>query len=144
MSWVKGKSGNPKGRPQGIYGSKTLEIQEVARRVLLGDNPQAYFDNVWDRIKKGQAPHMEKFFAEHLWGKPRDPDSKGNTTINIQVINYGDTHDQRAQPIVPEARTEYHGDDPGALPATLVSTAIPPGDADEDQTRVTGLAPKIW
>jgi hypothetical protein len=70
-------SGNT-GRPPGIPTKKTEEIKEIARKILLGDTPESYIKNVRQRILSGEAPHMEKFFGEHLWGKPRE-----NISINI-------------------------------------------------------------
>jgi hypothetical protein len=64
-------SGN-KGRPPGIPTRKTQEIRTFAAQVLLADDPQTYLKNVRQRIMIGDAPHMERFFAEHLWGRPKE------------------------------------------------------------------------
>jgi hypothetical protein len=60
------------GRAKGSRNNASKEIKAFAARVLLGDNPEEYLSNVRVRIMQGEAPHMEKFFAEHLWGKPRE------------------------------------------------------------------------
>jgi hypothetical protein len=70
-------AGNP-GRPKGTVLTKTKEIREFARHVLLGDNPEIYGENVRRRILAGDAPHMETFFAQHLWGKPTE-----NINLNL-------------------------------------------------------------
>jgi hypothetical protein len=67
--FVKGSGG----RPKGFKNSKPFsEIKIFAEQVLLGDDPTKYLKNVSQRILRGEAPHMEKFFAEHLWGKPKE------------------------------------------------------------------------
>jgi hypothetical protein len=70
--FIKGATGNPNGRPKGKLNPVSYEIKAFARQVLLGENPQIYLHDVRRRIMKGQADHMEKFFAEHLWGKPKE------------------------------------------------------------------------
>jgi hypothetical protein len=60
------------GRPRGSKNNASKEIKQFAARVLLADDPEAYLRNVRMRIMQGLAPHMERFFAEHLWGKPRE------------------------------------------------------------------------
>jgi hypothetical protein len=67
--FVKGSGG----RPKGFKNAKPFsEIKVFAAEVLLGDDPHKYLKNVARRIMAGEAPHMEKFFAEHLWGKPKE------------------------------------------------------------------------
>jgi hypothetical protein len=60
------------GRAKGSKNNASKEIKQFAARVLLADDPEAYLANVRGRIMDGLAPHMEKFFAEHLWGRPRE------------------------------------------------------------------------
>jgi hypothetical protein len=60
------------GRPRGSKNNASKEIKQFAARVLLADDPEAYLRNVRMRIMQGLAPHMERFFAEHLWGRARE------------------------------------------------------------------------
>jgi hypothetical protein len=60
------------GRRPGAKNCKTQEIKEIAAAVLLGPNPQASILRMAERVQRGDAPHLEKFFAEHLWGKPKE------------------------------------------------------------------------
>jgi len=90
-SWVKGQSGNPKGRPKlkpedrqvrrlfealTIDGGKDLPFADVdgtpikyTLRQLL--NAMPYLENLLDRIKQGKANHIEMFLWEHYYGKPK-------------------------------------------------------------------------
>ena len=58
-----------RGRPKGAKNKTTLEILEVARRMMT---KPSYLRELERRMRDGTAPHMEKFFAEHLWGKPKE------------------------------------------------------------------------
>jgi hypothetical protein len=70
--WPKGVSGNPAGRRPGIKDARTLEVQEVARRVILGDLPDQAIAAMAKRVRAGTAPHLEQYFVYRLWGKPHE------------------------------------------------------------------------
>jgi hypothetical protein len=70
--WKKGQSGNPAGRKPGIKDARSLEVQEVARRVILGDFPEQAIAEMRKRVRAGTAPHLEQYFLYRLWGKPRE------------------------------------------------------------------------
>ena len=61
-----------KGRPPGIVQRKTLEIKEVARQIILGEFPEKSIAAMARRVRSGKAEHIEKFFLEHLYGKPKE------------------------------------------------------------------------
>lgn len=70
------------GRPKGVPNKDLREAKAVAEKILLGNTPHLYIQNVAQRIRQGEAPHMERFFAEHLWGKPRE-----NIHLNLTLIH---------------------------------------------------------
>jgi hypothetical protein len=49
-----------------------LAVQEIAHQVILGKNPKAAIEAMSERVQSGKAPHLETFFLQHLWGKPKD------------------------------------------------------------------------
>ena len=78
-------AGNP-GRRVGSKNKSTAEIKQFAADVLLGKSPGIYRENLRKRIMAGEAPHMEKFFAEHLWGKPKESIDLNITKTHISVL----------------------------------------------------------
>jgi len=60
--------GNP-GRPKGSKNRSTREVKDFCVKVF--DRPE-YLVGLIVRIDEGRAPHMEKFLAEHHWGKTPD------------------------------------------------------------------------
>jgi hypothetical protein len=122
------------GRPKGLLASHTLEIKAFARMVLLGKNPTVYLENVRGRILRGEASHMERFFAEHLWGKPKDVLAlEGGGHINILVVNYADVHGESSP-----GQDDRHS---RALPPADVSTPISGDDAIRVQAWDARVAP---
>lgn len=74
------------GRPKGSVSRATLEvipIKEMAAELL--QQPE-YLKALAIRLKAGDAPHMEKFFAEHLWGKPKETVDLNITQTHISVL----------------------------------------------------------
>jgi hypothetical protein len=49
-----------------------VAVQEIAHQVILGKNPKAAIEAMSARVQAGKAPHLETFFLQHLWGKPKD------------------------------------------------------------------------
>jgi hypothetical protein len=58
-----------KGRPKGSKNKKTKEIGELADECIARPDYKA---KLFARIDKGKAPHMELFFWQHRYGKPKD------------------------------------------------------------------------
>ena len=70
-----------------------MEIKEVAARILLGDMPERSLQAMAKRIRQGKAPHLEKFFAEHLWGKPKETLDINLTQVQlIAMLGLSDMH----------------------------------------------------
>jgi len=49
-----------------------LAVQDIAHRVILGKDPKSAIEAMSERVQAGKAPHLETFFLQHLWGKPKD------------------------------------------------------------------------
>ena len=69
MAFVKGKSGNPAGKPKGALNHATRDIREFARECL--ESPD-YVQRLRARLAAGKAPHMETLLAHYAYGKPKD------------------------------------------------------------------------
>jgi hypothetical protein len=84
---VNGKFGpGNKGRPPGIPSKKAYEIKELARQIILGDHPEHAIAEMIARIRSGKAEHLEKFFLEHLYGKPREHLDINLTQAHIAAV----------------------------------------------------------
>lgn len=81
--YQKGQSGNPSGRPKGLLTQKTLEIKALAAELL---SDALYLQQLRIRLRVGDAPHMEKFFAEHLWGKPKEQIEHSGQLALVHVL----------------------------------------------------------
>jgi hypothetical protein len=75
-----------KGRPPGIPSKKAYEIKEVARQIILGDDPEKSIAAMIRRIRSGQAEHLERFFLEHLYGKPKEHLNISLTQTHIAAV----------------------------------------------------------
>lgn len=62
---------------------EVIPIKEMAAELL--QQPE-YLKALAIRLKAGDAPHMEKFFAEHLWGKPKETVDLNITQTHISVL----------------------------------------------------------
>jgi hypothetical protein len=74
------------GRPKGSkdkYKLEILPIKTLASQLLQDAD---YLKSLAIRLKAGDAPHMEKFFAEHLWGKPKETVDLNITQAHIAVL----------------------------------------------------------
>jgi hypothetical protein len=130
-----GNPGFKGGRPKGTPNKNWEAAREFARLVLLGDDPTIYVRNIRDRILRGEAPVMEKFFAGHVWGNPKDVLAlEGGGNINIVVVNYADVHG--------EAASGQDHRDSRALPPADVPTPIPGDDAVTVQAWDARVAPQ--
>ena len=79
------KPGNP-GRPKGVITKKLLGAKQIAEEILLANDPKKYVKNIRRRILAGEAPHMETFLAQHLWGKPREQISISLTETHLLAV----------------------------------------------------------
>lgn len=74
------------GRPKGSKTQRTLDIlpvKELAAQLLQNE---PYIISLMSRLRNGEAPHMEKFFAEHLWGKPKEHISISLTEVHLLAV----------------------------------------------------------
>jgi hypothetical protein len=60
---------NPKGRPKGSRNKTSLEIAEVARKLV---ESREYKASLKQRLIEGKAPHMEPILFYYAYGKPID------------------------------------------------------------------------
>jgi hypothetical protein len=78
-------AGNP-GKPKGAKHRATLEVTPIKELASIHLLDPEYLAALKVRLKAGDAPHMEKFFAEHLWGKPKETIDLNITQTHIQAI----------------------------------------------------------
>jgi hypothetical protein len=87
------------GRPKGLKNKYSISaeitpVKELAAQLLLD---QTYLNSLIVRLRSGDAPHMEKFFAEHLWGKPKEQiEHSGTITLAHVLIERISTAKERA------------------------------------------------
>lgn len=81
----KGVSGNPAGRPRGAQNRATREFKTFWREFF--ESP-AYRKNLTVRLLAGRAPHMERYCAELLFGKPRlEISGPGGGSIQTEQVD---------------------------------------------------------
>jgi hypothetical protein len=69
--FIKGESGNPRGRPLGAVGKVTREVKEWARGLL---SHPAYLEALQRRLIDGTcSPQVEVLLFHYAFGKPREP-----------------------------------------------------------------------
>jgi|SRR6266853_1739521 len=70
LLFLKGESGNPRGRPRGAQGKVTREVKEWARGLL--EDPE-YRDALQRRLIDGTCPpQLEVLLYHYAYGKPVD------------------------------------------------------------------------
>lgn len=70
MAFVKGmKRPAGAGRKRGVPNKATLAFKEFWTEKLESED---YRNNLWQRITRGRAPHMEGYIAQLCIGKPTD------------------------------------------------------------------------
>jgi hypothetical protein len=104
MAFIKGRSGNPRGRPRGIPDKVSAEIRTLAR---------ALFDkDYWDRTKRlldaGELhPKIETTLLAYAFGQPTgDAHHAGGLTVNLGILVPGDPQRPALQAPVIEAVSE--------------------------------------
>jgi len=69
------------GRPKGAPNKATREFKDAARAFV---ESAAYRASAERRMVSGKAPHLELFFLQHAYGKPKEQlDLAGNVTITV-------------------------------------------------------------
>ena len=69
------------GRPKGAPNKATREFKDAARAFV--ESP-AYRQSAERRMVSGKAPHLELFFLQHAYGKPKEQvDLGGSVTITV-------------------------------------------------------------
>jgi hypothetical protein len=72
-TWVKGKSGNPNGRPKGKYNENTIAFMSL--KTLAAKNAHKAFDLLWRAMEANEGWAHQIYFRE-LYALPRDYDDK--------------------------------------------------------------------
>ena len=60
--------GNP-GRPKGAINRKRKEIRDLAHRFITDGR---YLRGLLERLRNGEAPHMEVLLHHYAYGKPKE------------------------------------------------------------------------
>jgi hypothetical protein len=69
VTFKKGESGNPDGRPAGQPNKATAEMKELARQWTTQD-PE-WVESARQRMKEGKAPHLETYLLGMGHGTPK-------------------------------------------------------------------------
>src|SRR5690606_25962803 len=70
MKFSKGKSGNPKGRPQGTKNKRTIELDELIDAEIGSVKWRRILRTLFERSMNGDV-RAAQILIEHKWGKPR-------------------------------------------------------------------------
>lgn len=141
--------GNPGGgRPPGLN-RKTIEIKQLAAQFLLDP---AYLRSLAIRLRTGTAPHMERYLAEMLWGKPKDILEMQHMILNFYKVLYAESASENGQAQGADASAraidvtpEWHRpEDASQLPPQELPASIPEGNASGMQARDARMAPEKW
>lgn len=93
--FVKGVSGNPKGKPKGAKSRTTLlrlAIEEMTLREAAGQMPEIV-QKALDMAKEGDQAIIKLLLSDLLKAarvqdRPEDDEEKGKTTIKVTINNY--------------------------------------------------------
>jgi hypothetical protein len=132
------KRGGSPGRKPGIPNAATLEIRQLASRLLLED--EEWIASARRRMIAGEAPHLETFFLSHKFGRPKDLDQPPDRPPIVFVSQFGQPgdYDPLARPAVAPVKAEVTSPQrslPPGAPADLprgATGANGPHDADPD------------
>ena len=83
MTFVKGKSGNPKGKPKGALGIKTKQWEEFGRQ-LLEENTETAAKIINDSAKQSPERFMAYYFQLIEYFKPRQSRVESKTEIEMK------------------------------------------------------------
>jgi hypothetical protein len=137
-----------RGRPKGAKNKFILEITPVKELAAQFLPDPIYLSSLAIRLRTGEATHMEKFLAEHLWGKPRDILEAQKMILNFYKVLYADSQNShgagdRATTI--DVTPAWHRPgDAGELPSPELPAEVPASDASGLPSRDARMAQKKW
>jgi hypothetical protein len=87
MGFVKGQSGNPKGRVKGTPNKTTAEIKEIITRIV--GNQLEHIEKDLDKIRKSdpaEAMRLSQKFIEYVLPKQSKIDLEGELTHKVEKV----------------------------------------------------------
>jgi hypothetical protein len=81
--------GNPGRPPKTTPGLRSVAddvAQDVARRIIDGDNPEVAIRRLSSMFWSGKHPMVTKFFLEHRYGKPKEHIDINLTQTHIAAV----------------------------------------------------------
>lgn len=83
MPFQPGQSGNPQGRKPGTKTRRTIEVRQMAERLV---KDAQYLASLRRRLKAGKAPHMEPILWFYAFGKPKEHIRlEGDVSLELSV-----------------------------------------------------------
>ncbi len=73
------KRGGSPGRPKGMANKVTIEVRELAQRIVMDP---AYQRSLHRRLLAGTAPQLEALLWQYAFGKPRDKIEDREDAVN--------------------------------------------------------------
>jgi hypothetical protein len=135
MTFHPGQSGNPAGRRRGVKNKRTVEIEQVAKRLL--EDP-GYQECLRQRLYAGEAGHIETLLYYYAYGRPVERYEDISPPGRIEVCwDEGPTIYLPTNGDVPDLDSNGHGlrhaasHEPVPLPEVTTLGEVPPVQTSE-------------